>query len=321
MTTATDDEPMAGSTNGSVAAERLRSTMAATRVSFTWLGVHKTLSPEQKARAADRFDAEAKFLSATKKLLDTRHPLFRAVTAVRSRVITLWRDLTLPYPDPGLRLIRQKDISEFDRMMRKQHELLAGAVSKLDESYAELRNAAQGRLGSLFNEGDYPLSLRNEFSLSWEYPAVEPPDYLQQLNPKLYAEQCQRVHARFNEAVQLAEQAFLEELSKLVEHLAERLSGTEDGKPKVFRDSAIENLTEFFTRFQRLNIRSNDQLDDLVNQAQRVVQGISPQQLRDNSAVRTRTASKLSTVQALLDGMMVDRPRRSILRSKRPELA
>jgi hypothetical protein len=53
----------------------------------------------------------------------------------------------------------------------------------------------------------------------------------------------------------LAEQAFLEELSRLVEHLNERLSGQDDGKPKIFRDTAVTNLEEFFQRFRRLNIQ------------------------------------------------------------------
>ena len=39
------------------AAERLRTTMAACRVSFTWWGVQRTLTSEQKAQAAQAFDA------------------------------------------------------------------------------------------------------------------------------------------------------------------------------------------------------------------------------------------------------------------------
>ena len=63
--------------------------------------------------------------------------------------------------------------------------------------------------------------------------------------------------ARFEEAVRLAEQAFTEEFARLVAHLTERLSGVgEDGKPKVFRDSAVDNLAEFFDRFRALNVRS-----------------------------------------------------------------
>ena len=53
-------------------AQRLRATMAAARVAFCWFGVRKTLTPEQKAQAADTFGAEGQYLSAGKKLLDTR---------------------------------------------------------------------------------------------------------------------------------------------------------------------------------------------------------------------------------------------------------
>jgi len=40
------------------AANRLRSTMAAVRLAFTWLGVRKTLAPEQRDTAARAFQAE-----------------------------------------------------------------------------------------------------------------------------------------------------------------------------------------------------------------------------------------------------------------------
>ena len=123
------------------------------------------------------------------------------------------------------------------------------------------------------------------------------------------------MQARFDEAVQLAEAAFTEELAKLVEHLSERLSGQIDGKPKVFRDSMITNLTEFFERFGKLNIRSNEQLDELVERAQQVVRGVEPQQLRDNQSLRQEVATQLSGVQSALDGLLVDRPRRRIIRS------
>ena len=45
-------------------AERLRTTMAACRVQFTWWGVQRALTAEQKAQAAQAFDAEGGFLSA-----------------------------------------------------------------------------------------------------------------------------------------------------------------------------------------------------------------------------------------------------------------
>jgi hypothetical protein len=295
-------------------AQRLRTTMAAVRVAFTWFGVRKTLSPTQKAEAAAAFDAEGNFLSAGKKLLDTSHPAYKAVTTVRGRMIAFWRGISLPFPDPGVRLIRQDDISMFDVQFTTLKAELAEAVALLDEQYSELKQAARNRLGRLFNPADYPPSLRSLFDVAWEFPSVEPPEYLRQLSPVLYEQEAARVASRFDEAVRLAEEAFTAELAKLVSHLTERLTGQEDGKPKIFRDSAIVNVKEFFDRFRTLSVRSDQQLDDLVSQAQRVIRGVAPQELRENPNLRQHVATQLSAVGAALDGLMVDRPRRSLLR-------
>lgn len=298
---------------------KLRTTMAAVRVSFLWLGCRKTLTAEQKAEAADAFDASGRFLTAGKKLLDTKHPAFRAVTSVRGRIISLWRGMTLPFPEPGIRLIRQDQIDAFHAEMTERKAELESAVERLDERFEELKNAARERLGRLFNPGDYPASLRGLFAVEWDFPSVEPPSYLAELNPTLYEEECRRVTARFDEALALAEEAFSTEFAGLIAHLTDRLSGTADGRPKVFRDTVVTNLVEFFERFRRLNVRSNDQLDELVAQAQQIVQGLEPQSLRENRILRETVAAELGDLRGTLDQLLVERPRRNILR--RPQLA
>jgi hypothetical protein len=299
------------------AAQRLRTVSAAVRLSFTWLGMRRSLSADQTAQAADTFGAQRQYLSAGKKLLDTRHPAFQAVTAVRSRILGYWKGMSLPYPEPGIRLIRQNRVDTFNAHMEQLRSELQEAVQQLDEHYSELRGAARERLGSLYDPGDYPPSLEGLFQVAWDFPSVEPPDYLRQLHPEIYEQECQRMRQRFDEAVQLAEQAFLEELGQLVAHLTERLTGQADGKPKIFRDSSIGNLTEFFQRFRRLNVRSNEQLDQLVDQCQQVVRGVEPQLLRESAGVRQSVAQELARVQTALDSLLVDRPRRNILRRPR----
>ncbi|MCI0640167.1 MAG: hypothetical protein L0Y70_13925 [Gemmataceae bacterium] len=101
------------------------------------------------------------------------------------------------------------------------------------------------------------MSLQGLFNVEWDFPNVEPPDYLLHLNPAIYEQERARVANRFEEAVQLAEQAFIAEFAKVIQHLTERLSNTGDGDRKIFRDTAITNLTEFFERFRQLNVRSN----------------------------------------------------------------
>lgn len=78
MSTATTTEPTTGQHTASrtttqptntpttqlerSAANRLRATMAAVKISFTWLGVRKTLAPEQRTTAARAFHADRELL-------------------------------------------------------------------------------------------------------------------------------------------------------------------------------------------------------------------------------------------------------------------
>src|SRR5207253_1102886 len=94
-------------------AQRLRWLAAAVRVHFTWWGVHKTLTSQQKEEVGVTYAADARFLTAGKKLVATRHEAFRPLTSVRGRVVHCWRGLTLPYVESGVRLIRQSDIEAF----------------------------------------------------------------------------------------------------------------------------------------------------------------------------------------------------------------
>ncbi len=314
MSTAMLDPVDTHASGQSPGGQSLRATMAAMRLAFSWFGTRKTLTNEQKARAADAFDAEGKFLSAAKRLIDTSDPNFRAVSSIKSQVTTFFKGVSLPFPEPGIRLIRQGDVGEIDAKMRCFADELEQAVAELDNHLGELKHEARQRLGSLFNDEDYPASVIGLFELSWEYVSLEPPAYLMQLNPELYEAECDRVRAKFDTAVSMAEAAFAEELTKLVEHLSDRLSGTEDGKPKTFRNSVVENFSEFFERFRMLNIRSNDQLDEVVRRAESVLDGVGPQQLRDSTSLRDQIATGLASVQSTLDGLMIQRPRRNIIR-------
>jgi hypothetical protein len=297
--------------------QRLQSVCAAVRVSVTWLGTRKTLSREQTSEAAEPFGAAANSLSAAKRLLDTRDPSYRALTSIRGAAIGYWRGCSLPYPEPGVRLLRHDRVEPFEEQMRAFREQLREACECFAGRYEELKRAARNRLGRLYDAADYPVNPGALFALDWDYPSVEAPQYLMQLNPRLYEQEQARVRARFDEAVTLAEQAFVTEFGKLLSHLTERLGGTADGKPKAFRDSAVSSLGEFFSRFAALNVRSNDELDRIVESARRIVQGTSAQDLRDSVGLRASIATQLAAVRSSLEGLMVERPRRRIVRVAR----
>ena len=301
-------------------ATRLRQDAAAVRLHVSWPGLRRTLSAEQKEDAASPFDAESGSLSASKKLLDTKHPALQAAAKVRHAAVSHWKSASLPYPESGVRLLPREDLPSFEVRMTTLRGELAEAAADVDRHRDELVNRARRRLGDLFDPADYPPSLAPLFGLSWDLPAVEPPDYLRRLSPALYERECDRVRQRFERAVDLAEQAFAAELASLVEHLRERLTGGENGGPRVFRDSAVENLSDFFARFRRLSVGGDDELDAVVAEAEGLMRGVEPADLRANTGVswlQNRVREGLSGVADALDPLLTDAPRRRVLRTPR----
>jgi hypothetical protein len=297
-------------------AQRLRRIAAAVRVGFTWWGVRRALTTQQKEDIGAACNADPRLLSAGKRLLDTRHEAFRRLTALKGRIGSYWRGISLPYVEPGIRLIRQADIDAFVHVMQGFREELHQAETDVNAAYEEIKNDARQRLGRLFNPSDYPSEVRGLFDVAWDFPNVEPPPYLLQINPEVYEEERARVAARFEEAVRLAEQAFVTELAHLVDHLTERLAPGPDGQRKVLRDSALGNFQDFIGRFRLLNVRSNAQLDTLVEQAQNLLRGVTPDQVRTLPEVRQQLQTGMDGVRQQLDQLIIDAPRRRIIRSQ-----
>src|SRR6516164_5299439 len=267
-------------------AQRLRRHAAAVRVSMHWWGVHRSLTNRQKEEVSAAYAADARFVTAGKKLVDTRHDAFRKLTAVRTRIVSYWRGLTLPYTEPGVRLIRQCDVEAFAHTMEGFRDELTQAESDLNGVYHQIKEDALRRLGRLFDPADYPEEVRGLFAVEWDFPSVEPPSYLMRISPELYQQEQERVARRLEEG----------------------------GQRRIFRDSAVTNLLEFFERFRRLNVRSSQDLDRLVEQAQGLVRGVTPQALRDSDELRGRIAAQMGPVQTQLDALVVERPRRQLVR-------
>ena len=59
------------------------------------------------------------------------------------------------------------------------------------------------------------------------------------------------------------------------------------------------------------------ELDALVEQAQQLLRGVGPQELRDSQALRQEVVTGIARVQTQLDHWLTDRPRRNVVRQRR----
>lgn len=313
--TPTTEEPAAAPTVSTVQEEasQLRSAMGAVRLSFNWIGTRRKLSDEMTAVAAQSFSAQTEGVLISKKLFDTKNPAYRALTAIKSQAQAYWRSMTLPFPQAGVRLIKREDVPAFEAEMERFRSVLADAVLALSDEYENIKTEAQQQLGTLYNPNDYPTTLDNIFSIFWEYPNVEAPNYLMHYSPELYRQEQARVQQRFEDAVLMAENAFAEELQGLVDHLIERLTDDASGDKKQFRGSAIQNFHDFAEQFNRVNIRSNADLTDLVNRASALVSGVDPKTLRQNNELRHSIKTSMSELKTSLDDLVTTAPSRRLI--------
>ena len=134
--------------------EELQASMAAVRLQIKWFGTRRSVAASQKHQAAEVFDAESRYVSMGKKLLDTNHPAWRKLVAVRGKIMNTWRNSTLPYPEPGIRLIRRAILEGFTETINTLRRELRNAGDELAYSYDELRDTARVRLGRLYNPDD-----------------------------------------------------------------------------------------------------------------------------------------------------------------------
>ncbi len=284
-------------------AQRLRIAMAACRLRFTWFGLEKALTPEQNARAAQRFEATPQSLRAAQRLLDVHHPAFRALTSLPGPIEAYWRSLTLPFPESCLRLIPLDQVEAFHRQMTSYRIQLSDTAIDLERNFEPLRAQAVRQLGSLFDPADYPATLRDLFGFRWDFPNSDPPPNFSWLSPDVHQLEEFRVQALFEET----DRMFYAEFTRLVAHLGERISGDSvAGSPKIFRDSAVDHLVDFIASYRRFHLGSDDRLDELIDLVQRTLAGVTPQSLRDHSGLRRTVASRLSWVQASLAAMAED---------------
>jgi hypothetical protein len=295
-------------------ADRIRLTTIPVRLKFSWFYAEKTLTSDQKTLAAQPFGAAGSCLTVTKKLIDGRHPVVQTLTAVRGKIEAYFYSVALPFPEPSVGLLPLDQIHNFERQMHDFRFELSDAASELGRVYDDLKRDAEARLGALYDASDFPPEPEHLFEFAWDYPnfAAPPPNaaWVSQLVHDLEEG---RIKAKYYTAVNLAESGFREEFARLVAHLCERISDSDqEGTSKVFRDSAVAKLVEFIARYIRFDLRTDDRLDELIIMAQHALQGVTPQGLRSNKAARHLVAARLSWIRVSLDAM-----RDNVLREER----
>jgi hypothetical protein len=268
--------------------------MAAIRLRWDWWSGLRPLYRQRQGRVSQP-------LAINKRLLDPDCAAFRQLWRIRRRLQRFWNAYSLPYPQPGVRLVRQQDVLAFVVEARTAQTLLASAVEQLNAQRGALKARAEQRLGRLYDACDYPASWVGLFAIRYEFPSVEPATYLRVLQPELFQQEYARVLGEFRSAVELAENLFVGQLHRLASNWLAQLREEVPEPTAAGYERTTLGLRTFFRRFALLDVGSSTNLSALVHRVQKLVGDCESDQTCHSASGRARIARALLEILACLE--------------------
>lgn len=279
-----------------------------------WLPMTKTVNSHVVNSTADK-----KMLSVNKKLFDS--PELKAIASNQIKLDEFIARRSSPIPlKKGHHLVAVDLYSEVENVLMQTLEKHNQLVDAFVDVYQKAVEKAKDLLGDQFNENDYPVSsaVKSYFLFTWEYLEFSTSSKLKIISKEAAERNEERFQANVVQAGQAMEQLLRAQMQGLVKHLVERLTPTgefnEDltEKKRVFRDSMLDKINDFLSVFDARNLTQSAELKGLVEQARALTQGITPEVLRSDEALRDSVSTGFTKIRTELDKMIQDNPTRAI---------
>jgi hypothetical protein len=131
------------------------------------------------------------------------------------------------------------------------------------------------------------------------------PDKLREIAPDLWQQECSKVAQLMTDAAVETQQVMRSVMAELVQHLANRLQDSPDGKPARFHKTTVSKLLEFLDTFEFRNVTDDTELKSMVEQARTLLKGVTVKDLKTTAELREHVRTGMSDIAAKLDTMVV----------------
>jgi len=294
-------------------AEKLRAQTCGVRFRSFGMTLSRKLDKDKIQDIATQFDADSESLTASKRILDSKHGSVRKVRATQRQAKIEVHKNSIDYPEKGLRLIKTAAIEAVTQRIADYKIELDEALQELYDDWDDIKAERQTALKELYSDSDYDLDVREHFAISIEFPAIEPDQRLMTLHPELYAAEQERIGQQFAEALIELEIAAKAELTKMLNHFVERLEPSEDGKKKTLTESTLVKLHEYAEYFKSQTIGSHADLDGLMAEISDWCQGRNVEQIRKGDPMyREGVKADLTRFKEAASALVIAKPRRMI---------
>ena len=241
-----------------------------------------------------------KLLAGTQKLDD----LQKLVAAIR-----MWHyEQTLPWSDSGSRLLPMANFFDYKSKLSDYETQFNEGVRDFTAEYSTLVSAAAFQLGDLFNPDDYPdvVKLLAKFRFNFVFsPVAEQGDFridsFESTKQELMGQYQKFFDTKLSDAMQDIWDRLRDCLSKMSDKLADAATPRvdKDGNQnftQIFRDTLVSNALELCGLMSKLNVTNDSKLEQVRQELERTIVGVSADELRDSDELRHRTKRKVDDI-------------------------
>lgn len=266
-------------------------------------------------------NADKTLVKVSKKILDS--PEYDEIQTMDGKMRGWVESQCLPSTFmAGLWFVPLTKVKAVNERMRQYQQERAQAVDALCAVLDRIICKDREQLRELFDASEYPTSqkIRQSYTLDWSWMALTAPKSLEAVSEEMYMSAKQKMEDNIREATTEIRMVLREQFIELVAHLSDRLEPSEDGKKKIFKDSMTENFQEFLNSFRDRNITEDAELARLVEDARKLVGGVSAKSLRSQEPLRDSIRAGMENIKAKLSDMVVPQPSRFIDVNNLPEM-
>jgi hypothetical protein len=188
----------------------------------------------------------------------------------------------------------------------------ANQIEDLDERDRLLSFLPKTELGIVFRPEDYPSvgEMAGFFSIDWKWLDYGTANRLQQIDAELFTQAQGRLNQQVERFAVDMERGLMGAFAQLVNGLEETLTPKEDGSRKRFYSTTVTKLNEFLSTVDLRNLTGSTQLADLSRQARNLLDGVDPELLRDDDALRAALQTGFGQIRQTLSGLVDTSTRR-----------
>jgi hypothetical protein len=206
---------------------------------------------------------------------------------------------TLPWSDYGPRLITTDKFFEFKQELDEHERVFQDKVDSFLNVYPTLISMQAFKLGEMFDREEYPdvNEIADKFRFNVAYlPIPETGDFRVDIGHEAMEELRTQYEREFEQRLSNAMTDVRDRLLESLHHLAERVTDTDDGKRKRFRNNMLDNFAETLASVRALNLTKDQAIEAMADEAEKAIQGVDVTDLKENEDVRKDVRARVESV-------------------------